>query len=247
MRKPRLIWLCVGMMAMLFSACQVLPASPLAPTELTTTTAATTITATVTTSEIATQTTFDTPETTFDTPSPTHAEAPTPDEWQIAYLRFLEDTKDRYRSYALVYIDDDAIPELYLSGRDEATGDRVCSYQNGTLVEQALNRTGGGNYIARSGKLYNKNGNMGAYYTHVYELTDSGFSTTLRALEVERILTLESGEYTLSYEYSIEDMPVTKAEYDEAVKAAFDLTQATALNDYIVGYEEIKQHILHHE
>ena len=48
-------------------------------------------------------------------------------DWKTAYLNFLEQEKDSHRSYALVYIDGDDIPELYLSGRDEATGDSVCS------------------------------------------------------------------------------------------------------------------------
>lgn len=84
------------------------------------------------------------------------AEESTIPEWKIAYLQYLEAKKDGHLSYALVYIDGDDIPELYLSGNCEATGDSVCSYKNRTVIDQPLNRIGGGRYVERNGKSSTK-------------------------------------------------------------------------------------------
>lgn len=168
-------------------------------------------------------------------------------QWKIAYLDFLEKEKETHRSYALVYIDGDDIPELYLSGDCEATGDSICSYKNGTVVEQQLNRIGGGWYIERSGNLINQNGNMGHKYTHVYKLGKDKFELTFKALLVEHNEVLEDDEYKLYYEYSIGDESVNETEYKAAVENAFDFENAVRLNDNSVEYDSIRQQITEFE
>ncbi len=107
-----------------------------------------------------------------------HHAPPGTSQWKAAYLTYLEENKDTYVSFALVYLDDDEIPELYLSGNCEAVGDAVCSWQSGKIAEVHLNRIDGGSYAERSGVLINQNGNMGHSYTHVYQLTGDGFILT---------------------------------------------------------------------
>ncbi len=165
-------------------------------------------------------------------------------EWKTAYLNFLEQEKDSHESYALVYIDGDSIPELYLSGDYEATGDSICTYKNGAVVEQHLNRIGGGLYIEKSGNVVNQNGNMGHIYTHVYKLNESGFTLTFEALSAERVEVLENDEYKLHYEYSIGDKSVNESEYTSAIKAAFDFENAVRLNENEVNYDTIQQQII---
>ncbi|MBQ3202493.1 MAG: hypothetical protein IJB36_02490 [Clostridia bacterium] len=165
-------------------------------------------------------------------------------EWKTAYLNFLEQEKDSHNSYALVYIDGDDIPELYLSGIAEATGDSICSYKNGAIVEQQLNRIGGGWYIEKSGNVINQNGNMGRIYTHVYQLNEDGFILTFEALSAERVEVLENDEYKLHYEYSIGDKTVNESEYKSAVNAAFNFENAIRLNENEVNYDAIRQQII---
>lgn len=179
-----------------------------------------------------------------ETSNPETTEEPSDSEWKTAYLEFLESQKDSHISYALVYVDGDSIPELYLSGGCEATGDCVCSYQNGSVVEERLNRIGGGRYIERSGNLINQNGNMGCYYTHAYKLTEEGFALTFSALSVEHVEYLANDEYTYSYEYFIEDNPVSESEYNAAVDAAFDFEQSVQLDENTVTYDEIRRQII---
>lgn len=172
-----------------------------------------------------------------------HTQEPTVPEWKNAYLSFLETVKDYHLSYALVYLDDDDIPELYLSGDCEATGDGICSYKNGTVVEQRLNRIGGGRYIERGGVLINQNGNMGVCHTNTYRLTEDGFVLAFSALSVERVELTESDKYEVYYDYSIEDKPASEIEYNEAVEAAFDFTQSVRFDENAVEYDVIKQQI----
>ncbi len=165
-------------------------------------------------------------------------------EWKTAYLNFLEQKKDSHRSYALVYIDGDDIPELYLSGRSQATGDSICTYKNGEVVEQHLNRNGGGWYIEKSGNIINKNGTTGEIYTHVYKLNEKGFVLTFEALSVERVEVLENDEYRPYYEYSIGDKSVNESEYNSAVETAVDFENAVRLNENEVNYNTIRQQII---
>ena len=164
--------------------------------------------------------------------------------WKTAYLSFLKTKKDSHCSYALVYIDGDDIPELYLSGNGEATGDSICSYKNGAVVEQPLRRIGGGRYIEKSGNIMNQNGNMGRLYTHVYELSKDGFELTFDALSSECVEVLENGEYKRYYEYSIENKPTSESEYNAAVKASFDFDNSISLYENSVNYSAIRQQII---
>ena len=170
----------------------------------------------------------------------------TPSDYKQAYLDFLKDEKDSHRLFALVYLDDDNIPELYLMGACEAEGDMICSFKNGVVVYEYLKRTGGGKYIERGGSVINQNGNMGRCYTDVYKLGENGFTKTFHALSkeyAEYIGGKGSEEYRFIYEYFVGDAPVSEAEYHNAVNAAFDFSRATRFDENAVSYEEIIQQL----
>ena len=160
-------------------------------------------------------------------------------DYKQAYLDFLKDKQDSHRLFALVFIDNDDIPELYLKGSSEAEGDMVCSFKNGSIIKQQLNRTGGGKYTPRSGDMINQNGNMGRCYTNVYKLNDSGFTKTFNALSVENVEHIGGEEYNFIYEYFVEDAPVSEAEYNTALNSAFDFSHAVRLDENAVSYDAI--------
>lgn len=172
----------------------------------------------------------------FDIVLPTNNDLP---EWKTAYLDFLEDKNGEFVSFALVYIDNDDIPELYMNGCCEATGDSVCSFKNGKVIEQLLNRTGGGRYIKNGGHIFNYNGNMGYYLTHVYQLDNNGFNQTFNAYLIEHL-----GDDKITYEYYVEDKLISKEEYDAAINEAFDIDNSIRLNENAVSYDTIRQQIL---
>ena len=160
-------------------------------------------------------------------------------DWQKAYIEFLEDKNNEYISFALVYIDDDNIPELYMCANNEATGDSVTSYKNGAVFTEDLNRTGGGRYIQKSGKVLNENGNMGNCYTHAYNLTDDGFVLYFTAHKAEIITEFVDDEYEIIYEFSVEDTPVTEQKYNDALNVAFDYDNSKRLDENAVSYDQI--------
>ena len=156
-----------------------------------------------------------------------------------AYLDFLKDKNYSYRLFSLVYIDDDNIPELYLSGVSEAEGDMICSYKNGVVVHQILSRIGGGKYVERSGNIINQNGHMGLYYDNVYKLSENGFSQILNARYTERYEHIGNEEYNTYREYFIDNTTVSENDYNNAVKSAFDLSKAISLYENAVSYNTI--------
>lgn len=161
--------------------------------------------------------------------------------YKTAYLDFLKNKKEEYLVFDLVYIDNDDIPELYLSGACEAVGDMICSFKNGVVVYQYLGRIGGGKYIERSEKIINQNGHMGRYYDNVYNLDENGFSEILNANYTERYEDIGdgSGKVNTYYEYFIDNIPVSEAEYNNAVNSAFDFSKAISFYENTVSYAEI--------
>ena len=78
-------------------------------------------------------------------------------DYKQAYPEFLKAKKDSNDLFALVYIDNDDIPELYLCGMSEAEGDMI-----------------------------NQNDHMGLYYDNVYKLTENDFSQILDSKYTKR-------------------------------------------------------------
>lgn len=206
---------------------------------------ATETTATAQTTEAAIETTQATEaakETTQTTVPETTAVSQVKD-WRTAYLEFL-DEEDCFRAFALVYIDGDSIPELYLNGIDEATGDAICAYKNGQVIAMWLRRTWGGSYIPGTGLIKNTNGNMGYYTTHIYRLTGSGFTEIWSGYEEQKDIPSGNGEWTVVSTFSIDERTVSEAEYYAAIEAVFNTSQAVPLHLNAVSYDAIRQQIL---
>lgn len=175
-------------------------------------------------------------------------------DWKSAYLNVIEEREEQkeklgyvYDSrYALVYVDNDDIPELYVNGWSEAEGDLIYSYKNSRLIEQYLGRLFGGKYVERSGIVINQNGHMGQYYDNVYKLDPNGFSQILKASYTERYVPLENSkndDYEIINEYFINGKTVSKDEYNAAINATVDLSQAVEFYENSVPYDVIKQQI----
>ena len=165
------------------------------------------------------------------------------DDYRSAYLDFLKDKKDIGYAFALVFIDGDEIPELYMSGISEAEGDVICSFRNGVVIEQHLSRNGGGKYVEKSGKIINQNGHMGYYYTHAYTLDAGGFTETLNASYIERVEHIGNDEYNFYYEYYINGHSVSETDYQNAVNSVFDFSNALSLYDDAESYDKIVEQL----
>ncbi len=191
------------------------------------------------TEQTTTDTSAENKQNTSDTSDKNEQVAPDGSAWRAAYLEVLEDNK--YCPYfALIYVDGDDIPELYVRGIDEAQGDRVFSYRDGEVTMLQLLRTEGGQYIERGGMIANENGNMGYYCTDVFELDWYGFSRTLHGATLIRYNS-ETGKD--EYEYSIMGENVSEETFLTLVNAEFDFSRAVKFTDSAVPYETVKQQL----
>ena len=133
-----------------------------------------------------------------------------------------------------------------MNGWSEAEGDLIYSYKNSRLIEQHLGRLFGGKYVERSGIVINQNGHMGQYHDNVYKLDQNGFSQILKASYTERYVPLENSkndDYEIINEYFINGKTVSKDEYNAAINATVDLSQAVEFYENSVSYDVIKQQI----
>jgi hypothetical protein len=168
-------------------------------------------------------------------------------DWKTACLYFIESNKEFNKFFALAYVDGDDIPELYVVGCCEAEGDSICAYKNGYLHELKLNRVGGGKYIEKSGNIFNNNGHMGRYYIDVSKLDENGFTHTFDATRTESYVHIGKDNYDIICEYFIGKETVSEEEYNAAVSASFDTSQAIDFYENKVAYDVIIRQIDDHE
>ena len=162
--------------------------------------------------------------------------------WQIAYLEYMVEDANEYGSYfrstfALVFVDSDNIPELYISGPDSASGTRLCSYKDGLVVKQHC----GTEYIPASGLVYNYMGHMGNYRTDVFLLTEDGFLSIFNGREehLPYQTLADNGERITksSHEYFIDKTPVTEEEFNDAIAKVFDNNISIRFSDNTTLYK----------
>ncbi len=101
-------------------------------------------------------------------------------EWKRAYVADIKRNKQadpagsEFFNYALIYLDDDDIPELFISGDSTMLGEFVLTFHEGQIMEQHLNDMGS-TYIPRTGLIENLYGRMGYYGDTVFKLQNHKF------------------------------------------------------------------------
>ena len=153
--------------------------------------------------------------------------------WKQAYISLLQSQDSgQWHGYNLIYINDDAIPELVEIGIDEATGCNIVSFADGAVNETQLSRLYF-SYIERGNLLCNSEGNMDSYYDIVY------------SMESGRLVPIASGYYGAEdnsnvqlddegnpiYQYEWEGILMSRDEYNQAFQAVYDTASA------MPGYE----------
>lgn len=184
---------------------------------------------TVVTTEIATTETTTQKTTTTKAPE---TEAPFSEPWRQAYSDYVKKAaKEGYNSFNLIYVDNDDVPELFLGSGIEATGERLCTYHNGKIVEQTLYRTYSTSYIENSGLIQNYYGSQGCYGIEIYKLENGKF-TMLHTAYIEEGYSEDYGEfysgcYLDKKEILREDLDRKIAEYFDSDKAKFTYENTT--------------------
>ena len=101
----------------------------------------------------------------------------TPDvssEWKLAYIDYIN-SHGQFEISKLVNINNDEIPELYINFGTTASGDVLCSYAEGTVIEQPMYNYGF-SYIEGQNLFRDLGGHMDVYYDKIYTIQDGQFA-----------------------------------------------------------------------
>ena len=101
----------------------------------------------------------------------------TPDvssEWKQAYIDYIN-SHGQFEISKLVNINNDEIPELYINFGTTASGDVLCSYAEGTVIEQPMYNYGF-SYIEEQNLFRDLGGHMDVYYDKIYTIQDGQFA-----------------------------------------------------------------------
>lgn len=146
-------------------------------------------------------------------------------EWSLAYAEYIDNLE--YASeftYSLIYLDEDTIPELFITTNCEAGGEIVATYYDGKVIDLQLSRIGT-TYIEHSGLLYTNTGHMDYYPVYITRLEDGDFQVIAEGVsylsEENREIVANGGEYIFTYEW--DGTIVSQDEFYSFVEKYYDL------------------------
>lgn len=145
--------------------------------------------------------------------------------WVQAYISYLK-SSGYSEEAALIYVDNDDIPELVLSDGVEAGGCRILTYHAGNIDILQTNRLNFV-YVPYSGILDNSDGHMDYYYDYIYEIRNGKWES-IAVGEYEGYI--DGDEYILTYFWNGDE--VSEDEYTDNVNNFCDSYSA-------VGYYEL--------
>ena len=142
-------------------------------------------------------------------------------EWVQAYIKFLKSGGGSSATEAaLIYVDDDDIPELVLTDGVEAGGCRIITFHDGDIDILQTNRLNF-MFIPYSGILDNADGHMDYYFDYIYEIVDGRWEAIATG---EYNGYIDGDEYILTYYW--DGSEVTESEYTDMVNSFCDIDYA---------------------
>lgn len=168
--------------------------------------------------------------------------------WQEMYLSEVnnDDARDSEYTYALIYVDDDDIPELVIDTGFEAGGCRICTYHDGEMDVLQTSRLYF-TYVERKNELDNEDGHMGYYYDYVYTIKNgkwkcvfegeySGFTD-----EIDVDYDDETGRYKCT-DYLVNGEETDEEGYMKALKKVYKLSKAAPPQTYYL-YDDLYSYL----
>ncbi len=152
--------------------------------------------------------------------------------WQDAYIGYINDKKHNWTYfddtnmylYRLVDINNDDIPELYIDYGTTASGSVLCSFYEGSIIEQWL-WTYGLSYIEGENLFMDSGGHMDFYYNKVYCISDGEFVLLYEgeygAPDNSHVQYDSEGNPLYNYYWRGTQIP-SKAEYSDLLNAVYD-------------------------
>lgn len=153
--------------------------------------------------------------------------------WKNAYINYLQQdfSPYGYEGYALIDVNGDEIPELYMLGDCTASGERICTYNKGQVIE-LYGWTYGTSYVKGKNLLNVSGGHMDAYFDHIYKIENGEF------------VQLHMGDYgaedNSQVKYDKEDNPIYIYTWDDRIVTQSQYNEL--LNDYYNKYLPVYAH-----
>ena len=156
--------------------------------------------------------------------------------WKEAYSNYIEEACEDGGGfeYALINLDDDDLPELYIDTVVEAGGEQVLAYHDGNLQCLQLSRIGS-LYLPGSGLLYNNCGHMDYYPVFIYKLYQGDFYQI--GTGIWGSLDWENGYETdengcLIYQYEWEGTRCSEEEFHEKINELFPVADGVRAENW---------------
>jgi len=148
--------------------------------------------------------------------------------WKEAFADRIRHTdKNEYDGFALIYLNDDRVPELVQAGATSAKGATVVVYKNGSLQETWLNRRSF-RYLEYENLLYSASGMENLHFDSFYSITGGQLGLSVQGYygnkEFARIRYDEKGQEI--YNYFWDGGEVSRSGYSDGIMFVFDLSRA---------------------
>ena len=156
-------------------------------------------------------------------------------EWKKSYLDRIdsfdaEGDESARRSYDLIYVDEDNIPELVCVGDCEAAATRILTWYRGGLTDNIWTGRLYFEYISRKSLLLDCEGHMGYYWDIVYELDQGHFTQVALGEYGEDTSKDPDPETGYPYFYKFNNREVSEEQYYKELAKYYDK------NSSIPGY-----------
>ena len=156
----------------------------------------------------------------------------TSSEWKQAYIDYINEHRDQPMAddflYKLVDINGDAIPELYVNYGTTAAGDAICTYAEGSVVEQSMWNYGF-SYLEGQNRFRNAGGHMDVYYDKIYTIENGQFVLLCQgnygASDNTHVSLDSNGLPIYTYRWNGTEV-ASEAEYTDLLHQAYDMQKA---------------------
>ena len=144
-------------------------------------------------------------------------------DWQAAYTEYIESVEYApYNEYALIYVDEDDIPELVICTGTVATACTVLTFHDGQ-VDALQTWSLQCNYIEKKNLYWDAGGQMGEFYDQVYTIENGKWVHVLGGEYIAKLD--EDGLITDEYDYTWEGEAVPENIYYKNLHAVYDIEE----------------------
>ncbi|WP_370752601.1 carboxypeptidase-like regulatory domain-containing protein [Ruminococcus sp.] len=155
-------------------------------------------------------------------------------DWKQLYIDYINKTNSAY-DYSLIYLNNDDIPELCLTGKYTMAGDILCWINDGSVQEETALGNYGTSYIEKEGLLLNTGGRQGTYFDKVFSFNGKNLELKIDGKSLEVL----DDNSTYDFIYYINGDKVTKAEYNNKIDSIFDKSKSIKVSNKTYSKEEI--------